>query len=237
MGIYNHIPLNEDFNNWWYFGRRKALSYKINKYSKVEKEKMNILEIGPGTGTNILELQNFGKVDILEIDEYFIELISKNKQLRINNIFNSFKEINKTYDLVVILDVLEHVENTKIFLDDIYSILENNGVLIISVPAHESLFSEHDILLKHYKRYSKKTLKDELKDIFFLKEFFWYNFLLFPIRYIQIKFSKNTNSDTSVGSLLNFVLKLIIKIELIFIKFGIKTPAGISLFCVATKKE
>lgn len=237
MTRYNDIPLNNDLNNWWYFGRRKILNFKIKKYFNFKVNKLNILEIGPGTGANISELQKFGLVDILEVDDYFIELIEQNKSLKINNIFSRFEDVNSTYDLVVILDVLEHVENTKNFLENISSLLKEDGLLILSVPAHNSLFSKHDVLLKHYRRYSMESLSSEIKEKFIAIEYFWYNFLLFPYRYLQIKYVKDkVNSDTSVNNLLNNFLKLIISIELFFVYFKIKTTRGISIFCIAKKR-
>ena len=238
MNRYNDIPLNEDLNNWWYFGRRKILSIKIKKYFNFKENKLNILEIGPGTGANIIELQKFGKVDILEVDDYFIELVKKDQRLEVNNVFEAFEEVNTEYDLVVILDVLEHVKDTENFLKNINSILSKNGLLILSVPAHMSLFSEHDVLLKHFRRYSMESLADELKDKFIPIEFFWYNFLLFPLRYIQVKYMKDkVNSDTSVNETVNHILKFIIRIEIILIKFGIKTSRGVSIFCLARKNK
>lgn len=236
MNRYNDIPLNEDFNNWWYFGRRKILNLKIKKYLDFNAKELSILEIGPGTGANITELQKFGTVDVLEIDDYFIELISNNNSLKLNNIFKEFKEIKKNYDLIVILDVLEHIEKPKNFLEEIHSILSENGLMILSVPAHQSLFSEHDVLLKHYRRYSMESLAEELREKFVTVEFFWFNFLLFPFRFIQIKIMKGSvNSDTSVSYLVNKIFTLIVSLELIFIKFKIKTSRGVSIFCIAKK--
>ena len=48
------------------------------------QKKISILDIGPGVGVNIEVLQNYGDVDILEIDEFFIEIIKNNKGLNVN---------------------------------------------------------------------------------------------------------------------------------------------------------
>ena len=101
---YNHIPLASDFNNWWYLGRKEILKYLITKENF--KLPIKILEIGPGVGVNIEILQEFGKVDILEVDGYFIELINNNKKIKVKEIYKNFEEINKKYDLIVFLDVL-----------------------------------------------------------------------------------------------------------------------------------
>ena len=82
---YNHIPLSTDFNNWWYSGRKKILDYLI-KNENFQKQ-ISILEIGPGVGVNIEVLQTYGNVDVLEIDEFFIEIIQNNKSLKVNKFF------------------------------------------------------------------------------------------------------------------------------------------------------
>ena len=67
---YNHISLSKDFNNWWYVGRKILLKHIIS--DEISKKDLSILEIGPGTGVNIEVLQNYGKVDLLEVDSYLL---------------------------------------------------------------------------------------------------------------------------------------------------------------------
>ena len=70
----------------------------------------------------------------------------------------------KTIDLVFLLDVLEHVENENLFLQEVKHVLKDGGRMVITVPAHQFLFSEHDIFLQHFRRYSKKRLTHVLKE-------------------------------------------------------------------------
>lgn len=93
MNKYNHIPLSQDFDNWWYFGRKKILEFILDsrKYSK----KIKILEVGPGVGINMDILQQYGDVDILDVDDYFIKLIKDNKRLDVKDIYHNFSEIKK----------------------------------------------------------------------------------------------------------------------------------------------
>ena len=179
MNKYNHIPLSQDFDNWWYFGRKKILEFILDsrKYSK----KIKILEVGPGVGINMDILQQYGDVDILEVDDYFIKLIKDNKRLDVKNIYHNFSEMEKKYDLVVFLDVLEHVKDYETFLLDIKSLLEKDGIAILSVPAYQSLFSEHDRNLHHFRRYDWKSIRAQVGKEFHIIERYGYNYLLFPI--------------------------------------------------------
>tara|TARA_B100000945_G_C20365886_1_gene589577 strand:- start:81 stop:806 length:726 start_codon:yes stop_codon:yes gene_type:complete len=230
---HNHIPLANDFTNWWYQGRKEILKYLISKNDF--KVPINILEIGPGVGVNIEILQMYGEVDILEVDEYFIELIRENKKIEVKSIFKSFNVIDKEYDLVVFLDVLEHIENPKKFIQNIDKIMKQTGIGIISVPAYQGLFSEHDKNLKHFRRYNWSTLSNDLSSKFKIIKKFGYNFLLLPIRFIQIKIIKSAISDTIVNPIVNYILTKIVKLEVILLKLNIKSKFGLSLFAVIKK--
>lgn len=230
---YNHIPLTSDFNNWWYSGRKKILEYIIK--NEGEKKNFSILEIGPGVGVNIELLQTYGVVDILEIDQYFIELIQKNKKLNVRKIFNQFSEITQKYDLIVFLDVLEHIEDHQIFLKEISYILNHDGIGIMSVPAYDSLFSEHDKNLLHFRRYNWSLINEQVDQKFNLYKKFGYNFILLPVRYLQIKLSKKPHSDMKLNRYLNSILKTFINLEIILLKLGINPKFGLSLFAVLKK--
>lgn len=230
---YYHIPLTSDFNNWWYSGRKKILEYIIKNEGK--KEKFSILEIGPGVGVNIEVLQTYGVVDILEIDQYFIELIQKNKKLNVRKFFNQFSEITQKYDLIVFLDVLEHIEDHQIFLKEISYILNHDGIGIMSVPAYDSLWSEHDKNLHHFRRYNWSLINEQVEQKFNLYKKFGYNFILLPVRYLQIKLSKKPHSDMTLNRYLNSILKTFVNLEIRFLKLGINPKFGLSLIAVLKK--
>ena len=232
--IFNHIPLSTDFDNWWYLGRKKILDFIIKKENL--QKKITILEIGPGVGVNIEVLQDYGSIDILEIDDFFIELIQNNQNLKIKNIFKDFSEINQKYDLIVFLDVLEHVEDFDSFLDSVRNLLIDGGMGIMSVPAYQNLFSKHDEELHHFRRYNWAMIKKQLSVNFYLNKKIGYNFLLLPIRFLQIKFSKKPHSDTTLDKVSNNLLKIIINLELRLLKLGINPKFGLSLFAVFRKK-
>jgi len=232
---YNHIPLNPDFDNWWYQGRIKLVDYILSKQKYTKK--INILEVGPGVGVNIEILQKYGAVDVLEVDDFFIGLIKDNKNLDVSNIYTNFAEINKPYDLIVFLDVLEHIQNYEIFLAEIKDLLSDKGICIMSVPAYESLLSQHDINLKHFRRYNWKTIRNQIDGKFSILNRYGYNFFLLPIRYIQTKILNNPTSDTTVSRYINNFLKKFISLEILFLKLKLNPKFGLSLFAVLKKSD
>jgi len=194
---------------------------------------LNILEVGPGLGVNLQTLNKYGEVDILEIDAYFVDQIQKNYK-NINH-FSSLEQINKNYDLIVMLDVLEHIEDTHIFLKKINEILAEKGSLILSVPAYQKLFSEHDIEMQHFRRYSTKLLKNTLNEFFMIQDILRYNSFLLPLRVLQIIFFKNINSEVGINNFINVIFKKIINFEVWLNKKRIRIPFGLSIFCIAKK--
>tara|TARA_B100000029_G_C17609432_1_gene968891 strand:- start:3621 stop:4355 length:735 start_codon:yes stop_codon:yes gene_type:complete len=232
---YNHIPLSNDFGNWWYFGRKEILKRLLLRQKFTSN--INILEIGPGVGVNIEVLQNFGSVDILEVDYYFIELIEKNHKLKINKVYKDFSKIEKKYDLIIFLDVLEHIENYEFFIQEVDKIMKDRGIGIMSVPAYQKLFSQHDKNLHHYRRYNWKLIKKHLEPYFKVINKIGYNFLLLPVRFIQIKIINSDISDTTVSPILNFILTTIIKFEVLLFRLNLNLKFGLSLFAVFEKEN
>lgn len=232
MKNYKPIPLESNFDWWWYRAKSNLLKNLI-KGQKLNKS-LKILEIGPGLGNNLKVLNNFGQVDLLEIDETFINYLIKNNNNLFKNFYRDISELQTEYDLVVMLDVLEHIENSKKFMQDIYNYIKPSGVIIIGVPAYKFLWSKHDENLKHYRRYNWKTLVSDLEN-YRIIERTGFNYLLLPLRYLQIKIQKNTSTLKSENFILNEIFYLISKVENFLRSFGLKPTFGISLYAVAKK--
>ncbi len=222
------IPLEKDLNWWWYKAKNNLLTHILKKF--INASNLNVLEIGPGLGNNLQTLSKYGIVDVLETDEDFIDYLKNTNQLKEDQIFKSLDEVNKKYDLIVMLDVLEHIENSKEFMLNLKEILHADSKIIIGVPAYDSLWSVHDEELLHFRRYNWQLLKEETKHFMILKKY-GFNFLLLPVRYLQVKFTKPT-SINSTGAILNSLMYSVSKLEMILTKIGLNPKFGISLYVV-----
>ena len=230
MNSTNPIPLESDFNWWWYKAKNNYLK-ELTKLYVPKNNNLNILEIGPGLGNNLSNLNQFGVVDILEVEKEFINYnMEKNRKL-IRNIFTSLDSVDLKYDLVILLDVLEHIKDTDKFLGKIKKICKDGSYLIVSTPAFMSLWSNHDISLNHFRRYTLRTLKEDLSPWFKIKKFYGMNYTLLPVRYFQIKFLKSPNT-LKESDLINNVLYLISLVEYFLLKLKINIPWGISIFTI-----
>lgn len=110
------------------------------------------------------------------------------------------------------LDVLEHIDKSKEFMKNVNNLLKKDGLLIVGVPAYKSLWSKHDVNLKHYRRYSWKTLKNECSSLC-IKNRYGFNYLTLPLRFLQIKLNPKASTTKTHGDLVNFILYKISEIE------------------------
>ena len=96
------------------------------------------------------------------------------------------KEKIKKADLILLLDVLEHIENEEDFLHSLHEVMHSGSKMIITVPAFQKLFTDHDRYLKHFRRYDRKSLLNVLERAGFQVDCSGYIFCsLLPFRVLQ----------------------------------------------------
>ena len=99
-------------------------------------------------------LSKYGHVSIYEphlITRKYLRIKFNSKKYSIIN-----KYTKKKFDLILLADVLEHIKDDKKIVNKLSKSLKNNGFILITVPSYKILFSKKDIILGHYRRYSKK---------------------------------------------------------------------------------
>lgn len=234
-----NIEVNK--THWWFQARNLIIKQIILNNFK-NKKNLNILDMGCGSGANLKMLSKFGKVSAIEPDEEIRKYAEKeNPNCKILQGFlpnnNPFK--NEKFDLIVSLDVLEHIENDVSALTELKNMLNANGKIIISVPAFQCLFDEGDVSAKHFRRYNKKTLKNLIKNSGFsqYKLYFFNSFLFLPVVFAKIygKITKKIieTNETSSKGIINKILFFIMSAERFTYKVNL---IGISL-CAVMEKE
>jgi SAM-dependent methyltransferase len=140
-------------------------------------------DIGAGDKFFTLKLLSITSGNVYAVDnEYYNDEGIENGIYCLNDI--KLLE-NNSIDVLILMDVLEHIENANLFLKEALYKLKPNGKIIITVPAMQFLFSSHDVFLKHYRRYSKMQLNSMLEkhDIIIEKSYYFYT-TLFILRCI-----------------------------------------------------
>jgi len=144
-------------NYWWHVGRKEIVKKVISRINIPKNAK--ILNVGSGTGGTVATLEQFGHVDNVDTSQ---EAITYAKSKGIKNV-KKVKGIklpykDKTFDLLVALDVLEHIDEDEKALLEWRRVIKKEGKVIITVPAYQWLWSEHDESLHHKRRYTLSEL-------------------------------------------------------------------------------
>ena len=148
----------------------------------------------------------------------------------------NFKE--NTFDFIIASDILEHIKEDSKAIQEYKRILNKGGKLIVFVPAFQFLWSEHDEICHHFRRYKRQELKDLISKNFEIKRISFWNFTLFPIislvKIIYSLINKKSDQLYKTNKFSNTILYYLLKIENQILK-KINFPFGISLFCIAEK--
>ena len=228
--------ISNEKKHWWFKGRREIISEVIKNNFK---KKLQILDFGAGSGTNIDILSKFGKVHIYEKDKEMDSYLKK-KYLKSKKVKSIQKLKNKKYDLIVAADVIEHIQNDKKAIKDLTDALKRDGKILITVPAFQFLFSKKDTQLKHYRRYNIKNFKVLMKDFEIIK-ITYFNFVLFIPLSIVILFLKVFRVDfinyaeKTPNNFVNMIFYNLFSFEKNLINF-INFPFGLSILYLGQKK-
>lgn len=222
--------------HWWFKIRAEILMAQVENL-KLDKS-CEILNIGAATYKTSELLSEFGNVTSLEYDEDCCEFVRTElkKEIIQGDATNlQFKE-NK-YDLVCAFDVIEHIENDKKAINELKRVCKPNGFIFLTVPAYQFLWSNHDVVNHHFRRYTKNNFIDLVKpDLSKLVKSSYFNSLLFiPITLFRllskiIKSKNNLKSDLenfNENSAVNKVFEKIFSLEKKIIS-KLNLPFGVS---------
>lgn len=156
----------------WTKTPKHILRFNALQFMVKNLPKGNFLEFGAGTGdfTKYFLNQGFNGT-AYDIDDRTIEVLRKNLQdyTNIQIIRSLKKEKSSTYDYIFAFEVLEHIENDLETLNTWKKYLKKDGIVVISVPAHQRKFSKEDKRVGHIRRYEKEQLYRLAKDAGFSK--------------------------------------------------------------------
>lgn len=220
----------------WELSRVECLIKEIKNYYVGN----TVLDIGCGDSYLDYKLID----EIRNIDEmYGIDIYAK-KDIKDGkySVVNNYKKLNnKNFDMILMFDVLEHIEDDAHFLKKtVMPLLKDNGKIIMAVPAYQSLFSKHDEELKHYRRYNIKMIKDvcEKSNFKIINYHYFYASLVF-VRII----TKLLNRDNKVNewnkddkNIVTKFMKSFLNLDYHICKKMNKLSFGLSLFIVLEKK-
>lgn len=159
---YQRLADREHFY-WWNVGRRSILEEALRRHLVTNNQNLDVLDIGCGPGGNLLFLERFGFVTGLDISKEALRLArDKNFKKLVQGSAETLPFPDASFNVVSILDVLEHVNDDEGTLGEIARVLKKDGVLLLTVPAHRWLWSRHDEALHHKRRYAAAELRRKI---------------------------------------------------------------------------
>lgn len=235
--------------HWWFTARLSILESKVNQLLKAKPD-AKILNIGIATGATSIMLAKYGKVTSLEYDKDCCEFVRAKCGLEVIN--GSMTELpfeDGTYDLVCAFDVVEHIEDDSTAISEMKRVMATDGHYFLTVPAFMFLWSEHDEINHHFRRYTRSNFKSLLSGQQLKHKYTsYFNAILFTpiaaVRLLQNIFTKKEKVPTEKKSdfegmnssgALNSLLKGIFLLEKPLIAAGIPLPVGISVMAIGTK--
>ncbi len=245
------ILFKAESTNFWFVSRNKIIQGLFRKY--LGKQTSKVLELGCGTGYVLKGLQEtFSNYELVG-SEIHLEGIKFAKE-RLPNV--NFIQLDATkipfenqYDAIGAFDVLEHIDEDELVIQQVHKALKEGGLFFISVPQYQWMWSINDDIAYHKRRYSRKELKEKLSnsgfEVIYISSFV---FMLFPFMYFSRLFKANKSNEITdeiiikemnelqLNPLLNKLFTLFMSIDVFFIRYKISLPFGGSLISVARKK-
>lgn len=235
--VYDRMAAH-DTTHWWYRARREILADYLARWGNLPTD-AHILEIGCGTGHNLPMLSRFGTVDAIEIDATARAKAAERLGKPVGTA--ALPELpgvpRASYDLVAVLDVVEHVADDVGALRAMATLLRPGGKILVTVPAHQWMWSAHDVVNHHQRRYSKAAFESALASAGLKwSKLGYFNSLLFPVavaaRFAGKLMGKDDSDDSPPPALVNALFQRIFAAERHMVG-RLPMPPGLSLIALA----
>jgi SAM-dependent methyltransferase len=230
----------QDSTHWWYVARRQVLATLLERRLGPADPERRILEIGCGTGHNLPMLARFGTLDAIELDDQSRDVAQKRLGRPIYNTRLPALEglPPGQYDVIALLDVLEHIEDDRGALKAIAGRLKPGGTLLLTVPQHPWMWSGHDAANHHFRRYTRAGLEQVIAQSGLKTDLLQsFNSLLFPLAAADRLRARLTGregaADAEPAAPVNALFKGIFGLERHLIG-RVPMPPGVSMVALLT---
>jgi SAM-dependent methyltransferase len=236
------IAARIETDHWWFSGRREILAALLDRYLPPSTVPRRILEVGCGNGGNLALLAAYGSVFAVEKDDGARERAALRRIGTVERgwLPDALPFAGDSFDVIAALDVLEHLEDDAAAVRALRDRLSERGMLIVTVPAFQWLWSEHDVLSQHVRRYTRQRFAMLLRhaglNVLYCG---YFNSLLFPFAVANIALGRLAPRDTRRGLQIpprgiNRALRWIFTIESRLVT-RIQLPVGLSIVACATR--
>ncbi len=233
--------------HFWFRARNRIIAALAYRPIADLADGFHILEIGCGSGNVLRVLQQLaagrGQVEGLEVSTQAAEVARARTGLSVTSGYLSDLDITASFDIIAAFDVLEHIQDHVAVLGQIRERLRPGGRLILTVPAHQSLWSAFDVASGHERRYTSSSLARALRASGFTVEYLTYFMsLLFPPMWLRRRLLRSETKDMGalldsefqIVPLVNEVAYEVLRQEARVVRTRRHLPMGTSLAAIAT---
>jgi SAM-dependent methyltransferase len=230
---------------WWLAGKYRIIDDAVRRAFRPLRPAPAVLDLGCGPGNLLDYLKPYGDTYGSDYSSDALRFCAQRGYRRLFRAdFHSLPLRGECFDLVTCIDVLEHLEDDRRAIQELYRILRPSGLLVISVPAFQMLWGDHDTLYGHHRRYRTGEVRAKLEEAGFeVLQLTYFEPLFFvPLwlyRNLKKLFVRNggiEKRDDFVGlpRPINTVLTHVVAAERFAIRY-IRFPFGVTLLAVARK--
>jgi SAM-dependent methyltransferase len=230
-------------SHWWHIGRRKILAGFVEEICRqVTDRRPRILDVGCGTGANLLMLSKYGDAEGVDVSEDALAFCRERGLDKVR--LGAGEELpyeDATFDLVTAFDVVEHMDDDLAGLREMRRVLRPGGRVLLFVPTFMFLWGVQDDVSHHRRRYRLPELQRVLEEAGFEMERATYANITFflPIllvrKLMRLTGIKTESENKITISALNGVLGRVFGAESWLLRY-MNLPFGVSGLCVARVK-
>lgn len=241
--IVYHSQFEAEDSYWWFIARNRILEKTVRTFCEL-KPTFNLLDVGCGTGGFASLLKSDCNVIGIDTSDIALDYSRKRGLTNIKNCYlNQFdKNQYGKIDAITMLDVIEHIEDDAKVVKEAYDLLVNGGYMFASVPAYQWLWSHHDEIHMHYRRYTVTRFKKLFRDAGFKVMYSsYFNTILFPPAVLKRFIDKITGAgqknDAPIDEVPDFVNTVFTKLFMLEKSLipSVMLPFGLSIVLVAKK--
>lgn len=231
--------------HWWWRARHELVMRTVARLCQVDTlspSTRQIFDIGCAGGVGFDDLSRYGTVAGLEPDPTLVDACPPWRAQIEPVAFDSAYVPARQYDLVLMLDVLEHLADDSAALSHLQRLLKPGGYAILTVPALQALWSVHDVINRHYRRYNKRGLRHLLVASGFHLHELQYGFVwslgLFALRTLFLGTTQRPGVSYTVtvpATPVNSVCLALSRLEQLCTRSGVRWPLGSSLLAVVQR--